>query len=48
MQPMLQAQTSYLNSMIGRADQRPGQDAYDRLKELKGRFEEVKSEFENL
>ncbi len=48
MQPMLQAQTSYLNSMIGRADQKPGQDAYDRLEELKGRFEEVKSEFENL
>ena len=48
MQPMLQAQTSYLNAMIGRADQKPGQDAYERFEELKGRYEDVKSEFENL
>jgi hypothetical protein len=47
-QPMLQAQTSYLNSMIGRADQKPGQDAYDRLEDLKNQFEVVKSEFEDL
>ena len=48
MQPMLQSQTSYLSSMIGRADQKPGQDAYDRLEELKSTFEEVKAEFEKL
>ena len=34
MKPMLQSQTGYLNSMLGRADQRPGKDAYDRLEEL--------------
>ena len=48
MQPMLQAQTGYLNSMIGRADQKPGQDAYERLDELKEKFESVKAEFEDL
>ncbi|MEM9931118.1 MAG: hypothetical protein AAF840_14970, partial [Bacteroidota bacterium] len=34
MQPKLTAQISYLNSMINRADQLPGQDAYDRYAEL--------------
>jgi photosystem II stability/assembly factor-like uncharacterized protein len=48
MQPMLQAQTGYLGSMIGRADQRPGKDAYDRFEELKNRFEEIKTEFEQI
>ncbi len=48
MQPMLQSQTGYLGSMIGRADQKPGKDAYDRLEELKGRFEAIKAEFEAL
>ncbi len=48
MQPMLQAQTSYLNSMLGRADQRPGKDAYDRLEELKAQFEEIKKAAEEL
>ena len=48
MQPMLQSQTGYLGSMIGRADQRPGQDAYDRFEELKAKFEEIKTEFEKL
>ena len=48
MQPMLQSQTGYLNSMIGRADQKPGKDAYDRLEELKGKFETIKAEFEDL
>ena len=38
MKPMLQAQTRYLNSMLGRADQKPGKDAYDRLEELKSYF----------
>lgn len=48
MQPMLQAQTGYLNSMLGRADQRPGKDAYDRLEELKSQFEAIKKEAEAL
>ena len=48
MQPMLQSQTGYLSSMIGRADQRPGQDAYERFEELKSRFEAIKKEFESL
>ncbi|MBO3697392.1 hypothetical protein [Roseivirga sp. E12] len=48
MQPMLSAQTGYLNSMIGRADQQPGKDAYDRFEELKSKFQEIKKEFEAL
>ncbi|OEK04704.1 WD40/YVTN/BNR-like repeat-containing protein [Roseivirga misakiensis] len=48
MQPMLSAQTSYLNSMISRADQQPGKDAYDRFEELKSKFQEIKKEFESL
>lgn len=48
MQPMLQSQTGYLNSMLGRADQRPGKDAYDRLEELKAQFEEIKKAAEEL
>ena len=48
MQPMLQSQTGYLNGMIGRADQMPGKDAYERLEELKGRFEAIKAQFEEL
>lgn len=48
MQPMLQAQTGYLNSMLGRADQRPGKDAYDRLEELKAQFEEIKKAADEL
>lgn len=48
MRPMLQAQTGYLRSMIGRADQRPGQDAYERLEELKAEFEEIKKAYKDL
>ena len=48
MQPMLQAQTNYLNSMLGRADQKPGKDAYDRLADLKSQFEEIRKEAEAL
>ena len=48
MQPMLSSQTGYLSSMIGRADQRPGKDAYDRFEELKRRFEAIKAEFNEL
>lgn len=48
MQPMLSSQTGYLNSTIGRADQQPGKDAYDRFEELKTKFQEIKKEFEAL
>ncbi len=48
MKPMLQAQTRYLNSMLQRADQKPGKDAYDRLEELKATLESIKSEFAEL
>ncbi len=48
MQPMLSAQAGYLNSMIGRADQQPGKDAYDRFEELKSKFQQIKKEFEAL
>lgn len=41
MQPQLLAQISYLGSMLGYADQRPGQDAYDRYDELRKWFEDV-------
>lgn len=43
MQPMIVAQISYLYSMLNRADQVPGKDAYDRYGELKGQLEEVKN-----
>ena len=33
-QPMLVAQLSYLSSMLSRADQKPGRDAYARFDEL--------------
>ncbi|RMG80830.1 MAG: hypothetical protein D6714_14000 [Bacteroidetes bacterium] len=41
-QPMLIDQIRYLASMLDRADQRPGQDAYDRYEELKAWLESVK------
>ncbi|MGB3862907.1 MAG: hypothetical protein WA915_12535 [Candidatus Aminicenantaceae bacterium] len=39
-QPMLLDQLEYLYSNLIRADQRPGQDAYDRYEELKGALQE--------
>ncbi len=42
MQPMLIDQARYLQSMLGRADQVPGRDAYDRLNELKDSFFKLK------
>lgn len=48
MRPMLQSQTGYLGSMIGRADQMPGKDAYDRLEELKEKLKSIQAEFEAL
>lgn len=48
MQPMLLSQISYLNSMINRADQRPGKDAYDRFEELSEELAQLKSAYESL
>ena len=42
MQPMLIDQIRYLQSMLSRADQKPGKDAYNRLKELKSEFNVLK------
>lgn len=48
MEPMLSAQTGYLSSMLGQADQKPGRDAYERFEELKLRFETIKAAYEEL
>jgi len=45
MQPRLIAQLGYLRSMLSRADQRPGNDAYVRYQELKAKWEDLKNEF---
>jgi hypothetical protein len=34
--------------MLGQADQKPGQDAYERFEELKQKFKEVKTQFEGM
>ena len=44
MQPMLIDQARYLQSMLGRADQVPGKDAYERLEDLKDSFNSLKDE----
>ena len=41
MTPMLLDQISYLASMLSRADQIPGNDAYERYSELKKHYEEI-------
>jgi photosystem II stability/assembly factor-like uncharacterized protein len=41
--PMLHDQLRYLASMLDRADQRPGQDAYARFDELKNKLEDLKN-----
>jgi hypothetical protein len=46
MTPMLIDQIRYLSSMIDRADQIPGEDAYLRFEELKNRFEALKPDWE--
>jgi hypothetical protein len=48
MQPMLEDQARYLNSMMGQADQKPGKDAYERFAELKQQFGEIKARFEGM
>ena len=42
MRPMLIDQIRYLQAMLSRADQRPGNDAYLRLNELRSQFELLK------
>jgi hypothetical protein len=46
--PMLQSQLSYLYSMLQRADQKPGRDAYVRHEELKTELEAIKAELARL
>ena len=41
-------QLQYLYSMLQSADQKPGQDAYDRLNTLKTELEEHKTRLERL
>ena len=47
-QPMIVAQLRYLASMLDRADQRPGQDAVERLQELRGLVAECDAELKAL
>ena len=44
MRPMLNSQLGYLASMINRADQQPGKDAYERYDELKELLAKIKME----
>ena len=46
MQPMLVDQISYLYSMLIRADQKPGKDAYERFEELTTQFNDMQAEAE--
>lgn len=43
MKPQLIAQIQYLRYMLLRADQRPGEDAYQRYEELKNQWEQLQS-----
>ncbi len=47
-QPMMLSQISYLNSMISRVDQKPGNHAFLRYEELKSQLEDLKLEFNEL
>ena len=47
MTPMIIDQISYLMSMLDRADQLPGQDAYLRFEELAARLNVLKPDYEN-
>jgi len=47
-QPMLIDQISYLYSMLGRADQKPGRDAYQRYDELNASLSKILSELEQI
>jgi len=43
-QQMLSSQISYVLNMISRADQMPGQDAFERLEDLQNQFNKIKEE----
>ncbi len=45
MLPGLISQMGYLGSMLGRADQLPGQDAYERLEELKSELKSLQQQW---
>lgn len=47
-QPMLADQLSYLYSMISRADQKPGKDAWVRYEELNREYENLKERFRDI
>jgi len=47
-QPMVVSQLRYLSSMIDRADQRPGRDAFERLAELEAAIEACEKELEQI
>ncbi|MCR9246300.1 MAG: hypothetical protein NXI31_14810 [bacterium] len=47
-QPMVVAQLRYLASMIDRADQRPGRDAYERLSELEATITKCEQDLDAL
>jgi hypothetical protein len=47
-QPMLADQLSYLYSMISRADQKPGKDAWVRFEELSKQYDQLKVRFDAL
>lgn len=46
--PMLLNQLRYLSGMIGRADQKPGRDAYVRLEQLETELAAIEAELERL
>ncbi len=48
MTPMLIDQLRYIRYMLNQADQRPGQDAYDRFDELKNRFSNIITPYTKL
>ncbi len=47
-QPMLISQIGYLYSMISRADQKPGNEAYIQLKELRSQLDDLKLKFKQI
>jgi len=46
--PMLLNQVRYLSGMVGRADQKPGRDAYTRLEQLRAELTDIVRELERL
>lgn len=48
LKPKLMRQLTYLNSMLTSADQRPGEDAYNRFDDIKAQFDGYQQELEQL